>query len=126
MFPSEVHPTSNTVIVLNDMKIAIASSLIVLLLRETNSFSVTSSSSPLFVFRTEKDDTKTNKRQVLQTMAQVVLERSDTLRSAGFYEKQNENYFEPLVAGAKTNIILFCLALGYKWYRSIFINKVRD
>jgi len=28
------------------------------------------------------------------------------------------------VAGAKTNITLFLLALGYKWYRSIFINKL--
>lgn len=57
-------------------------------------------------------------------MGQVVLERSDTLRSAGFYDKHSDDHLDPLVAGAKTNIILFCLALGYKWYRSIFINKL--
>lgn len=53
----------------------------------------------------------------LRTFGEVVLERSDTLHSAGLHNG--------LTAGAKTNITLFLLALGYKWYRSIFINKVR-
>mmetsp|Transcript_25299 Transcript_25299/g.31176 ORF Transcript_25299/g.31176 Transcript_25299/m.31176 type:complete len:334 (+) Transcript_25299:248-1249(+) len=73
----------------------------------------------------------------LRTFGQVVLERSDTLRSAGFYDKSSStctstsseqqpdsDFHEPLQAGAKTNITLFMLALGYKWYRSIFINKM--
>ncbi len=64
----------------------------------------------------------------LRTFGQVVMERSDTLRAAGFYDRSNSNdsaaEYEPITAGAKTNITLFLLALGYKWYRSIFINKV--
>mmetsp|Transcript_711 Transcript_711/g.1109 ORF Transcript_711/g.1109 Transcript_711/m.1109 type:complete len:307 (-) Transcript_711:98-1018(-) len=61
----------------------------------------------------------------LRTFGQAVMERSDTLRSAGFYEHNKaEESKEPLIAGAKTNITLFLLALGYKWYRSIFINKM--
>lgn len=64
----------------------------------------------------------------LRTFGQVVMERSDTLRAAGFYDSSNINdsaaEYEPITAGAKTNITLFLLALGYKWYRSIFINKV--
>ncbi len=58
----------------------------------------------------------------------VLRERSDTLRAAGFYENEESNekdFIEPVTAGAKTNITLFLLALGYKWYRSVFINKVR-
>ena len=61
-----------------------------------------------------------------KSLVRTVRERSDTLRSAGFYDNQNQGDFvEPMTAGAKTNITLFLLALGYKWYRSIFINKVR-
>ena len=32
---------------------------------------------------------------------------------------------EPLMAGYKTNISIFVACMLYKWYRSIFINKVR-
>jgi hypothetical protein len=58
----------------------------------------------------------------LKRLARQILDRSDTLKSAGFYDPQQSQY-PPVVAGAKTNIALFLLALGYKWYRSIFINK---
>jgi hypothetical protein len=63
------------------------------------------------------------KQSKLKTMGQVLLDRSDTLHSAGFYDPAESEY-PPLEAGAKTNITLFLVALGYKWYRSIFINKV--
>ena len=65
----------------------------------------------------EKDVSK------LKSFGRVLLDRSDTLKSAGFYDA-NEHKHPPLHAGAKTNITLFLVALGYKWYRSIFINKV--
>lgn len=72
----------------------------------------------------------------LRNFGKIVMERSDTFRAAGFYEQQQQHleelgvdkeivdFKEPLTAGAKTNIALFCAALGYKWYRSIFINKM--
>ena len=67
-----------------------------------------------------------NNENIWRSLARVVRQRSDTLRAAGFYENENSKEFiEPVTAGAKTNITLFLLALGYKWYRSIFINKVR-
>ena len=76
-----------------------------------------------------KDETSKPK-----TFGQVLLDRSDTLRSAGFYDVNineessgsgaSNNQYPPLTAGAKTNITLFLVALGYKYYRSIFINKV--
>lgn len=67
-----------------------------------------------------------------KTFGQVLLDRSDTLRSAGFYDvnineesgASSNNQYPPLTAGARTNITLFLVALGYKYYRSIFINKV--
>jgi hypothetical protein len=106
------------------MKTVLASSILTLLIRESVSFSVGSPS--LIAVRNEKEESTRSKRQeALKNMGQVVLERSDTLRSAGFYDKHSDDHLDPLVAGAKTNIILFCLALGYKWYRSVFINKVR-
>lgn len=52
----------------------------------------------------------------------VIKDRSDTMRSAGFYE--DENGLEPLTAGYKTNISVFVACMLYKWYRSIFINKM--
>lgn len=115
------------------MKIVFAASILSLLLRESDSFSIGSPSRIVAVHHNnEKDESTTattttrSKRQVFQNMGQVVLERSDTLRSAGFYDRKSDDHLDPLVAGAKTNIILFCLALGYKWYRSIFINKVGE
>lgn len=68
-----------------------------------------------------------------KTFGQVLLDRSDTLRSAGFYDvnineesgaTSSNNQYPPLTAGARTNITLFLVALGYKYYRSIFINKL--
>lgn len=59
----------------------------------------------------------------MRTFGKNILDRSDTLSSAGFYDPDQSPY-PPVVAGAKTNITLFLLALGYKWYRSIFINKL--
>jgi len=53
---------------------------------------------------------------------QTIRERSDTMRSAGFYNVDKKHL--PLEAGAKTNLTLFAIAMGYKWYRSIFINKM--
>ena len=70
-----------------------------------------------------------------KTFGQVLLDRSDTLRSAGFYDvnineesgaTSSNNQYPPLTAGARTNITLFLVALGYKYYRSIFINKVSE
>lgn len=108
------------------MKIVLASSILTLLLRESFSFSVGTPSRVVIVHneKHESSPSTRSKRQVFKNMGQVILERSDTLRSAGFYDKKSDDHLDPLVAGAKTNIILFCLALGYKWYRSIFINKV--
>ena len=76
-----------------------------------------------------KGKEEASKRQRMRSFGQMVMERSDTFRSAGFYNKNHEHqheHHEPLISGAKTNITLFVLALGYKWYRSIFINKVRE
>lgn len=109
------------------MKIVLASLILTLLHRESFSFSVGSPSRVVIVHNEKNESSSSStrsKRQVFKNMGQVVLERSDTLRSAGFYDKKSDDHLDPLVAGAKTNIILFCLALGYKWYRSIFINKV--
>ena len=108
------------------MKIALVSSILTLSLRESSSFSVGTPSRVVIVHseKHESGSSTRSQRQVFKNMGQVVLERSDTLRSAGFYDKKSDAHLDPLVAGAKTNIILFCLALGYKWYRSIFINKV--
>lgn len=70
------------------------------------------------------------RKKSLRTFGHILMERSDTLRSAGFYDankisnEEEQEYHEPLMAGAKTNLTLFALALGYKWYRSIFINKM--
>jgi len=55
-----------------------------------------------------------------RAFAKSLLKRCDTFRAAGIYDPNNP----PLVAGARTNIILFCVAFGYKCYRSIFINKM--
>jgi len=91
-----------------------------------------SSSTSLNFQKHEEVEEGTNKIQTttslipkqMRTFGQVVMERSDTFRSAGFYDEGVEH--EPLKSGAKTNITLFLLALGYKWYRSIFINKVSN
>lgn len=58
-----------------------------------------------------------SKRKIL---ARSILRRCDTFRAAGLDDPSNP----PLVAGGKTNFMLFCLAFGYKCYRSIFINKM--
>ena len=68
--------------------------------------------------------TSSSHRTPLSSFAQVLLERSNTLKSAGFYDEEQQQ-LEPVYAGFKTNIMLFLAAVGYKWYRSIFINKVR-
>lgn len=61
----------------------------------------------------------------LKRFTQTLRERTDTFRAAGFYDDENnKGFLQPKTAGAKTNITLFLLALGYKWYRSVFINKV--
>lgn len=65
---------------------------------------------------------KCSPARFVRTFGKNILDRSDTLSSAGFYDPDQSPY-PPVVAGAKTNITLFLLALGYKWYRSIFINK---
>ena len=59
----------------------------------------------------------------IQSFGELIQKRSDTMRSAGFYEDETE--LEPLMAGYKTNISIFVACMLYKWYRSIFINKVR-
>ena len=80
----------------------------------------------------EQKQSQMVQKKNLRTFGRILIERSDTLRSAGFYDdakkasNKEQEYYEPLMAGAKTNITLFLLALGYKWYRSIFINKVRS
>ena len=82
------------------------------------------------------DDAPKNPSSRLTTFAQVLLERSNTLKIAGFYDdhdetdkhhhhQQQQQQLEPVYAGFKTNIMLFLAAVGYKWYRFIFINKVR-
>ena len=59
----------------------------------------------------------------IKSIGGLIKERSDTMRSAGFYG--DKNGLEPLTAGYKTNISVFVACMLYKWYRSIFINKVR-
>ena len=67
----------------------------------------------------------------IKAFGQLLLERSDTMRAAGFHDISesddsdidSDNKYLPLEAGARTNITLFLVALGYKYYRSIFINK---
>ena len=71
-----------------------------------------------------KDTTRERAKKSFQTFGQVLQARSDTFRAAGFYENTSKTKHEPLMSGAKTNITLFLVAIGYKWYRSIFINKV--
>lgn len=62
-----------------------------------------------------------------KSVFQTIQKRSNTFRAAGFYEDENnKGFLEPKTCGAKTNITLFFLALGYKWYRSVFINKVSN
>mmetsp|Transcript_9197 Transcript_9197/g.17319 ORF Transcript_9197/g.17319 Transcript_9197/m.17319 type:complete len:353 (+) Transcript_9197:167-1225(+) len=89
--------------------------------------STTSSNSSSRHASLNQDDirTKSNNRpaRLIQRLGKNILDRSDTLSSAGFYDPSQSRY-PPVVAGAKTNITLFLLALGYKWYRSIFINKL--
>jgi len=100
------------------MKISISALLFVGLVAESDAFSVKSNQRISSPSRPTQDVSK------LKTYGQVLVERSDTLKSAGFYDTSKVEY-PPLEAGARTNITLFLLAMGYKWYRSIFINKVR-
>ena len=76
------------------------------------------------VFDQDRNQSEGN---ILKGLVRAVRKRADTLRAAGFYEnEQSKEFLKPVTAGAKTNITLFLLALGYKWYRSVFINKVRE
>jgi hypothetical protein len=102
------------------MKISINAFLLTLLIADSNCFSV----QPNQRLPSTQKSTTTRDVSKLKTYGQVLIERSDTLKSAGLYDPKESEY-PPLAAGAKTNITLFCVALGYKWYRSIFINKVR-
>ena len=74
---------------------------------------------------TQEKDISKNEPFALKSFGKVLIERSNTLESAGFNDPSISEY-PPLQAGARTNITLFLLALGYKWYRSIFINKVSE
>jgi len=60
--------------------------------------------------------TSSRRRAVVKSL----LQRCDTFRAAGISDPSNP----PLVAGGKTNAILFFLAFGYKCYRSVVINKM--
>ena len=88
---------------------------------------------------TLEDATNNGKNERAKKFAKLLLERSDTLRAAGLYDdisSEDGNHvghsgdgvsnYPPLMMGAKTNATLFAMALLYKWYRSIFINKVGD
>ena len=61
---------------------------------------------------------------------QDLLQRSDTLRTAGFYkdmECANPSHIHsryPLLSGVKTGLIIFAIAIGMKFYRSVFVNKL--
>ena len=103
------------------MKTSITVLFSTLLIADSDAFSV----KPNQRFPSTQKPTTTRDVSKLKTYGQVLVERSDTLKSAGFFDPKESEY-PPLEAGAKTNITLFFVALGYKWYRSIFINKVRD
>jgi len=74
--------------------------------------------------------TKSNFSARIRSLGQLIIDRCDTLRSAGFYDTVERNdglnayHNYPLIAGFKTNASFFLLAFGYKCYRSIFINKM--
>ncbi len=110
------------------MRISITTfGLTALLWTESCSFSILSNTrinkaTALYSVQGEIENVSTKDR--LKKYSQVILDRSDTMKAAGFHEISEENQYPPLQAGAKTNITLFLVALGYKWYRSIFINKV--
>ena len=101
-------------------------------IRPNAAFSVTNKISSSEIFQEPQSPYKeavesSTKRQLamerIKLFGGVIKDRSDTMRSAGFYE--DENGLEPLTAGYKTNISVFVACMLYKWYRSIFINKVR-
>ncbi len=116
------------------MKIHIAAVVLLLSAQESHCFSIGGKQRfelPIPSFTTShnieefpvQSNGKFHNESKIKTFGKALLERSDTLNAAGFNDPAESEY-PPLQAGAKTNITLFLLALGYKWYRSIFINKV--
>ena len=71
----------------------------------------------------------------LTLLGRDLLRRSDTLRIAGFYNNQgvhdglmnSETFVDsrhPLLSGLKTGLIIFAIAVGMKFYRAFFVNKL--
>jgi len=68
------------------------------------------------------------------------LQQSDALRIAGYYynddmdcdtprieparKRHTQIQYPPLLSGVKTGLIIFAVAIGMKFYRSIFVNKL--
>ena len=61
-------------------------------------------------------------RQRIKAFGQLAIERTNTLKAAGLYDK--ENGLMPMQAGFKTNVGLLVGAFLFKWYRARFINKI--
>jgi len=113
----------------------VTSVVLALFLKESEAFSIQSNTATSINTRTRtslhqslnnNDENNSQKNHGIKSYGQLLLVRSDTMKAAGFHDisEGSENKHLPLEAGARTNITLFLVALGYKYYRSIFINKL--
>lgn len=75
---------------------------------------------------TTTSDEQKSKRYQLQQFTKTLLDRMDTMKSAGLYSDDNNDGLVPMEAGFKTNVGLLLGAFLFKWYRARFITKVSD